>query len=522
MSGRLPMTGVVALVLASLTLAVAGAASARGTDVARTKAEPKQLVIAINQGGEIYDPTSVLPSTISVVAANVFDWLMWRTPSGKLVPSVATAWDLSPDGKTLSLTLRKNVRFSNGDLLTATDVVFSWNRLKANGFSDRIARTLTSWEVVDPTHLIAHFAAPEIGFIPSGGFPIVDHDYWQRVGEAAFKANPIGSGPYKISKIAAGQYVDLERNPSYWGKKGKTAGVRFQTILDDTTRIASLKTGAADVVMQVPYQNVDPVNKTKGLKTVTLVPAGSTVYLAFKAQSGATPWKNPLVRQAVALAINRSAIVKKLLKGIPVSYPFLAPTDLGYDFSISHYPFNVAKAKELLTQAGYPSGFSTELPYLNAQTGMSETAQAVALYLAQVGIKVTPKPLTGADFVPWVFKAAHDPSMDYIAMFLGAVAGKAEPATALLNSFSSVTPFAWYNNPQANGLILRANATVDDAARAALLKQAQNIIHDDYGFVPLWNSAMVYGMKSCIQFTPQLGDIDLLLLRHLDATRCRG
>ena len=89
---------------------------------------------------------------------------------------------------------------------------------------------------------------------------------------------------------------------------------------------------------------------------------------------------------------------------------------------------------------------------------MSETANAVALYLGQVGIKVTPKPLNGQDFVQWVFAAAKDPKLDYMAIFLGAIAGKAEPATAMLNSFSSVTPFAWYKNPQANGLILRAHA----------------------------------------------------------------
>ncbi len=509
----LALTGV-----ALLSLAAAGSATSH---IRTTGASAKPLVIGINQAGEIYDPTSVLPSTISVVAANVFDWLTWRTPAGKPIPSLATAMDLSPDGKKLSITLRKNVRFSNGDLLTAVDVVFSWNRLKANGFSDRIARTLIRWEIVDPTHLNAYFAAPEIGFVPSGGFPISDHDYWAKVGEAAFKATPIGSGPYMIKKIAAGQYVDLVRNPDYWGRRAKTPAVRFQTILDDTTRIASLKTGAADMVMQVPYQNVASLSKTAGFKTVKLVPSGSTVYLAFKSQLPTTPWANPLVREAVALAINRGAIVKNVLKGIPVSYPFLAPSDLGYDPSISHYPFDLAKAKRLLTQAGYPSGFSTDLPYLNAQTGMSETAQAVALYLAQIGIKVTPKPLTGADFVPWVFRAAKDPSMDYIAMFLGAVAGKFEPATALLNSFSSVTPFAWYKNPAANGLILQANATVDNNARAALLKKAENIIHDDYGFVPLWSSAMVYGMKSCIQFIPQLGDFDLLLLKHLDATKCK-
>ncbi len=503
------------LAAALLVLAATGTAAAQ---VRSSASAAKPLVVAINQVGEIYDPTSVLPSTISVVDANVFDWLWWRTPSGKLVPNLVTHWDFSSDGKQLILALRKNVKFSTGDALTADDVVFSWNRLKANGFSDRIARTLTSWDVTDPYHLVAHFAQPEIGVIPSLGFPIVSKAYHDRVGEDAFKARPVGSGAYMIKKIVPDQSVDLVRNPRYWGKKGTVAEAIFQTVTDDTSRVAKLKTGAADMVMQVPFQSVASVKKTRGLKTVTLAPSGSSVYLAFKAQLPTAPWAKPAVRQAVALAIDRNAIVKKLLKGIPKQNAFLAPGDLGYDASIKPYPFDPAKAKDLLAQAGYPNGFSTNLPFLNAQSGMSETAQAVALYLGQVGIKVTPQPLNGQDFVQWVFKAAHDPSMDYMAMFLGAIAGKAEPATALLNSFSSITPFAWYKNPQANGMILQANATPNDATRAALIKQIQHVIYDDYGFVKLWDSATVYGMKSCISFTPQLGDFDLLLLRHVSST----
>ena len=501
-------------------VALAAVIAVGSTAGAQAAMAPPKLVIGINQVGEIYDPTSVLPSTISVVDANVFDWLWWRTAKGVLVKRLAIGYKESADGRTLAITLRPDVRFSSGDRLTANDVVFSWNRLKANGFSDRIARTLTSWDVVDATHLVAHFAQPEIGFVPSLGFPIVSQAYFNRVGETTFKTHPVGTGPYMIKKIAANQYVDLVRNPRYWGKKPQIAAARFETITDDTTRVAKLKTGAADMVMQVPFQNVAAIDKTKGLKTVRLVPSGSSVYIAFKETPGqaSTPWANPLVRQAVALAIDRNAIVTKLLKGVPVSYPFLAPDDLGYDPSLKAYPFDPAKARTLLTQAGYPNGFSTDLPYLNAQAGMTETANAVALYLGQVGIKVTPKPLTGQDFVQWVFAAAHDPKQDYMAMFLGAIAAKAEPATALLNSFSAVTPFAWYHNNQANGLILQANATVSAAARAALIKHATDVIYNDYGFVKLWDSASVYGMKSCIDFKPQLGDFDLLLLRNVTSS----
>jgi peptide/nickel transport system substrate-binding protein len=514
MTGRLHVRAAALVVAVGVLLATAAGATATAA------AFKPQLTIGISQVGEIYDPTSVLPSTVSVVDANVFDWLWWHDKKGNLIKRLAIGYKVAPDGLSLAITLRPNVKFSSGDPFTAQDVVFSWNRLKANGFSDRIARTLTSWDVLDNTHLVAHFAKPEIGFVPSMGFPIVSQAYFNRVGDAAFKANPVGTGPYMIKDIAANQYVDLVQNPHYWGKKPQIVSARFQTITDDTARVAALKTGAADMVMQIPPQDAGAVAKTKGLKTATLVPAGSSVYIAFKATPGqaSTPWSDPKVREAVALAIDRNAIVKQLLKGVPVSYPFLAPGDPGYDPTIKPYPYDPNQAKQLLAQAGYPNGFTTDLPYLNAAAGVSDTANAVALYLKQVGITVNPKPLNGQDFVNWVFGAAHDPKQDYIAIFLGAIAGKAEPATAMLNSFSSVTPFAWYHNNAANGLILQANATIDPNARAALIKQAENIIYNDYGFVKLWDTADVYGMKSCIGFTPSRSDFDILLLRDVTST----
>ncbi len=515
-SGNILRTGIglglTLLVVAAVTAATAAAAVP----------QEKPLVIGIRQVGQVYDLSAVLPSEVSAVAANVTDYLFTRGPDGKIAPSLATRWEWSNEGRTLTITLRSGVRFSNGTPFTAEDVVFSWNRLKANGFSDRLARTLTAWEIQSPTRIVARFAQPELSFIPQLGPPMMSKAYFDRVGEAAFKAKPLGTGPYMYKRIKAGESVELAANPRYWGKKPTVKRVILRSIVDDTTRISALKTGEADIVMQVPYQKISEIRKTKGLKTVRLFPSGSSVFIAYKHMSPRTPWSNPNVRAAISYAIDKKAITDKLLRGAVGTFGFLARGDLGYDPTVYPYEYNPAKARQLLAQAGYGNGFTLELPYIaGAVTGVKETAEAVSLYLRQVGINATPRALEGPDFVQYVLGASRDPSKDYVAVFIGALAGQPEPTTGLVNSFSAVTPFAWYRNPAVNGLILRAAGTVDDAQRADLIKRIQRMIVDDFAFTKLWDAASIYGMKSCIRFKPTRGPFDLMWVNDVDRSRCR-
>lgn len=508
------------LVLAVLAVVAIFAAPAAAGQAQAGATKP--LVIGIRQVGQIYDLSAVLPSEVSAVAANVTDYLWTRGSNGKIAPSLATQWEWSPDGKTLTITLRSGVRFSNGSPFTAEDVVFSWNRLKANGFSDRIARTLLGWEIVSPTKLIARFGAPELSFIPQLGPPIMSKAYFDRVGDSAFKTKPIGTGPYMFKRIRPGESAELVANPRYWGKKPTVKNVILRSIVDDTTRIAALKTGEADIVMQVPYSKITEIQKTKGLKTARLFPSGSSVFVAYKYLSPKTPWSNPNVRAAISYAIDKEAITKKLLRGAVGTFGFLARGDLGYDPTIYPYEYNPTKAKQLLAQAGYSNGFTIELPYISgAVTGVKETAEAVALYLRQVGINATPRSLEGPDFVNYVLGASKDPAKDYVAIFIGALAGQPEPTTGLVNSFSAVTPFAWYRNGAVNGLILRAAGTVDDAQRADLVKRVQRLIIDDFAYTKLWDAASIYGMKKCIRFKPTRGPFDLMWVNDVDRSACR-
>lgn len=498
-----------------------------GEDTTSTTAEPsaevESLTVAIRQTGEVYDPTTNLPSEISAVTGNVINWLWERNPDGSLAPGLVEEWEYAPDPVTLNLKLREGVKFHDGSDFTAEDVVFSWERHVEAEFASRVARTLTELEIVDEHNMILHFEQPEVSFMAGAGFPIVSKTYHDTVGEEEFLANPVGTGPYQITEIAPGEHVDLERFDDYWGEAPEVASVRMRLITDDQTRMSALETGEIDMAMQIPFQLAESVAETEGLTTTELRPGGFTTFIAYKYQTDETPWSDPRVREAMSIAIDRDAIVNDILDGVPESYPFLAPSDLGYNPGLEHYEYDPERAQQLLADAGYPDGFQVQLPYISgALTGLQETAEAVALYWNQVGIQASPMPLEGGQFVGFVLGASNNPEQDYVGLFVSALAGQPEPTVGLVSQFSSVTPFAWYRNEQVNGIVLGASVQPDREQRAGMIMQAGQLIKADHGFTPLWTAVQVFGHRECLEFTPTLSNIDLFLIKDVSTANCAG
>lgn len=493
------------------------ASAAGGTENAPLN-EP--FVVGIRQVGEIFDPTTILPAEISAVSYNIYDWLFDRNFGGEPRPGLAASWEQSPDARELVIHLRPDVTFHTGAPMTADDVVFSWNRMVEGGFSTRVARSLQSIEALDEHTVRITFGQPEIGFVPFGGIAVLSRAYHDDVGEQRFREQPVGTGPYRFKALKRGQYVDLERYDGYWGELPEIRAARLKFVTEDTTRVAQLLTGEADLIMQVPFPLAPQVEADPKLKVVDLVPGGMTVFLALKTDNPNTPWADRRVREAIALAIDHDAIVNDILLGYPKHYPFLAPGDLGYDPDLKPFEFNPERARELLAEAG-ATDLAFDIPYISgATTGQKETAEAVALYLNNVGIDARAKPIEGPQFISWVQQASRNPGMDYVALFIGGIAGRAEPSAGLATHFATFTPFAWYVNPEVNQLALRAAGTPDPPARADAIRALGRAVHEDIRYIPLWTNAHLYGMKSCIDFTPTLGEYDIILLRDVSIARC--
>ncbi len=515
-----------AFTLLTVLAACSGEDQAGGQESSKTPQGATALndpfVVGIRQVGEIFDPTTILPAEISAIAYNIYDWLFDREFGGTVKPGLADSWELSADARELVVHLRRDVTFHNGAPMTAEDVTFSWNRMVEGGFSTRVARSLKSIEAVDDYTVRIVFGQSEIGFVPFGGIAILSKAYHEEVGEKVFREKPVGTGPYTFKVLKRGQYVDLERYDAYWDRVPEIERARLVFVTEDTTRVAQLLTGEADLIMQVPFPLAPQVESHPNLRIVDLTPGGMTIFLALKAVNPETPWADRRVREAIALAIDQEAIVEDILLGYPEHYPFLSPIDIGYDPGLTPYGFDPKRARELLKEAG-ATDLKFDITYISgATTGQKETAEAVSLYLDNVGIDARATPIEGPQFISWVQQASRNPDMDYVALFIGGVAGRPEPSAGLATHFAYFTPFAWYANPEVNELALLAAGTPDREKRAEAIRALGRAVHEDIRYIPLWTNAHLYGMRSCIDFTPTLGEYDLILLRDVSIARCRG
>jgi peptide/nickel transport system substrate-binding protein len=474
-------------------------------------APAKRLVIGTKLAGESFEiliSGSQGPNTINVLG-NMYEFLLAREASktevGKIIPGLAETYTVSPDGKMIQFTLRKNVKFHNGDPLTAADVKFSMDRLVNQKIRAGFIPSFDFYdhvEIVDDYNIRFYFSKPDSSFIPGLGIPVSSKAYYDRVGEEEFVKHPVGTGPYKITDFKTGQYVDLDAFEGYWGPAPAIKQVRFRFAPEDSTRVAMLKTGEADMITQVPYPMYSEINNTKGLKTLADSISNRTLFIKFQHVNPKTPWSDIKVRQAFAMAINLDAINKDLLYGLVKCYPVLGPGEVGYDPNLKNYEFNVTKAKALLAEAGYANGLDITYNYMGDVYGVKESAEAVGSYLNQVGFRTK---IVGWEPPKWAeynAKASNNPEMDYISQGVGNIAGTTDSVQGLVANYTMGRIYSCYFNPEVDAMIWQAKATMDDNARAELIKKAYGIVRADYEYIPLFTSARIWGMKDNLDYTP--------------------
>jgi peptide/nickel transport system substrate-binding protein len=277
-----------------------------------------------------------------------------------------------------------------------------------------------------------------------------------------------------------------------------------------------LKTGEADMITQVPYPMYSDINNTKGLKTLADSISNRTLFIKFQHVNTKTPWNDLRVRQAFAMAINLDAINKDLLYGLVKCYPVLGPGEVGYDPDLKNYEYNPTKAKALLAEAGYANGLDITYNYMGDVYGVKESAEAVGSYLNQVGFRTK---IVGWEPPKWAeynAKASNNPEMDYISQGVGNIAGTTDSVQGLVANYTMGRIYSCYFNPEVDALTWQAKATMDDNARAALIKKAYGIIRADYEYIPLFTSARIWGMKDNLDYDPTaLMAYELLLVKNI-------
>jgi peptide/nickel transport system substrate-binding protein len=486
----------------SSTTAVASTTITRSSGTITTPL-PAKVTVAFSGTPSTMDITNGKISNVTdiPVLENIYEPFAGYSYEGVSDPSAGLAsWTVSEEGKVYTFTLRKGVKFHSGDPLTTADVIFSHDRVMKNHvIYPNLYKDLVKIDVVDDYTLVMTFSKPNVMLLTSPRLYIVSKAYYDRVGEEEFVNHPIGTGPYKFVEWKRGEYLDLVSNEGYWGEKPQIKEARILFAAEETTRVAMLQAGEVEVITSTPMNMVDTLTKA-GFTSVNKA-AVPDYALKFQTKNPNVPWYDKNVRKAIAYAIDRESIVKNIYYGLPQINAWLAPWQLGYDDSIKPYTYDIAKAKQLLAEAGYPNGFEMPVYYDTDTVGVKDLVEAVSLYLKAVDITCKPTGMTVPQIRESQTKTANDTTA--VVTYLGGCGLANYPETvSCLGFFLSRTANALYNTPKLDVIIDNAMSTFDNTARGELIKQAFRIINEDEPQVQILSTVSIFTSRSNIKIKP--------------------
>jgi len=418
------------------------------------------------------------------------DALVKPMPGNPMAPSLAESWSATPDGLGYEFILRKGVRFHNGDPVTADDVKFSFERYRGTAASTYKAR-IAAVDVVDPQRVRFRFKQPWPDFMTFYGTPatgagwIVPKKYVEKVGDDGFKKAPVGAGPYKFVSFVPGVELVLEANEQYWRKVPNVKRLVFKAVPDESTRLAMLKRGEADVVYSIRGALAEELRRTPGLTLKPNYPPG-TFWLAFVDQwDPKSPWHDRRVRLAANHAIDRNAINQAETLGLSRITASLIPHTFDFYWPAPLYGFDPQKAKQLLAETGYPNGFDAGDYYCDSS--YANVGEAVVNDLKAVGIRAQLRPLERAAF----FAQYREKKFRNIVQSGSGAFGNA--ATRLEAFVVGGGAYVYGSYPDIDGLFQEQASETDVKKREATLHRIQQLMHEKAMIAPIWELAFING-----------------------------
>jgi len=473
----------VALALTALLVAAPAAAAPDG-DVT--------WAVHISLAPTWFDPAET-PSVITpfMMLYALHDAVVKPMPGNPMAPSLAESWTVSKDGLAYEFVLRKGVKFHNGDPVTAEDVKFSLERYRGGGASTLKAR-VAGVDVVDPQRVRIRLKQPWPDFMTFYGTPatgaawVVPKKYVERVGDDGFKRAPVGAGPYRFVSFNPGVELVLEANEGYWRKPPSVKRLIFRSVPDDTTRLAMLKRGEADIAYAIRGPLAEEVRRTPGLTLKATVPT-FTEWLVFVEQfDPKSPWADRRVRLAANLAMDRKALNESEYLGFARAASSIIPRDFQFFWAAPPYPHDPARARQLLAEAGYPRGF--DAGDLTTDAVYAATGEAVINDLRAVGIRAKLRPLERAAF----YKADQEKSFRNLVRQGSAAAGNASTRIEAFVVTGGIRAYGGY--PDIDGLFREQAVEVDPKRREAMLHRIQQLMHERVMFAPILEPAFLSGV----------------------------
>src|SRR6059058_5283765 len=479
-----PLRSLVTAALGILSLAAAPAFAA------------KDVVFAVASTVTTTDPYDANDTLSQAMAKSFYEGLFGFDKDMKMIPVLAEGYEVSKDGLVYTIKLKKGIKFHDGTDFKADAVKANLdrvtnpeNKLKRYGlYNNNIAKT----EAVDDYTARITLKTPFSPFIAQLAHPstvMISPTALQKWGNKDIAFHPVGTGPFKFAEWKATDYLKVAKFDGYW-KKGypKVDTITWKPVVDNSSRAAVMQTGEAHFTYPVPYEVAD-VLKAKPDLDVVAAPSIVLRYLSMNTQQ--KPFDNPKVRQAIAYAINKDALAKVAFNGYATAAEGMAPQGVEYAVKIGPWPYDVAKAKQLMTEAGFPSGFETELWSAYNHTTAQKVTQFLQQQLQQIGIRTKITLLEAGQRVEKV-ESWQDPATAPVRLYYvgwSASTGEADWATRPLLASESFPPkmfnTAYYKNPDVDSDIAKALVTTDSAQKAKLYEDAQKRIWNDAPWAPL-------------------------------------
>ncbi|MBI2152850.1 MAG: hypothetical protein HYU24_03970 [Candidatus Rokubacteria bacterium] len=465
-------------------------------------AQKDTLVVALVSHAPTIDPHFHFERVGILVNINMFDSLLHKNKRLEYEPSLATSWKALND-TTWEFKLRKGVKFHNGEVMTAEDVKFSFDRVldpakKSPQYGN--IRAIKEVRIVDPEtiHLITDRPFPLL-LERMVFFPIVPKKHVEKVGDQVFGiSQPVGTGPWKFVEWKRDQHIKLEAFDGHWRGRPAFKHLIIRAVPEVSTQVAELKTGGVDLIRNVSSDLV-PDLKAHPQTYVSTAPILRTHYIEFDMRH--PPFDKKLVRQAANYAVDKQTIIQKLMAGLGRQVATTVhPAAFGHDPSVTPYPYDPKKARELLAQAGYPNGVDVTIH--SAFVEFRPVFEAICQMLTEVGIRATPKPWDPGPaynkFLQGEGKATHGyyGSWGYYSVF---------DADAILHPLYHTEPGGWigkwYTRIEGlDGMIDEARSTVDQAKRKRIYAQIQRYIKEEAPNIFLFHQFDTLGVSKKVEY----------------------
>ncbi|HIK18721.1 MAG TPA: ABC transporter substrate-binding protein [Leptolyngbyaceae cyanobacterium M33_DOE_097] len=481
--------------------------------------------------GSTGQPVNLEPGNISdgnslIAQDQIYNRLLEFKPgTSELKPALATEWSVSPDGKTWTFKLREGVKFHDGTPFDAAAVKFNverwWDRKHPQGFRNA-GKTYEIWQqifggfkgepnslleevvAVNPTTVQFRLKQPFAAFpngIGAGFFGIASPEAVKQAGAAYGTpgAQAVGTGPFLFKEWVTGDRIVLDKNPNYWVKdlpKSNQAIIRF--ITDPAARLAQLRASRIDFTVDLSPDQKKEVESDANLKMLVR-PSFNVGYLALNPSY--KPLADVKVRQAIAMAINRPAIVQAFWGDLGKHDAHFTPPALAWSQAadLQPYPYDPEAAKRLLTEAGYANGFDLELWYMPVSRpyfpNPKPIAEAFAADLSTVGIRVK---LQTKDWAAYLSDRRKKPG--YQAFMLGWTADYGDPDSFYYAHFGpgATDDIGNWSNPQVIQLLNQARAVNDQAERARLYSTVDKILHQEVVRLPIVHSQPLLAQRTSL------------------------